>query len=456
MTVDSGSPQTTPLFPTSFRFGVATSDHQCEAHVDGADDIRDVWESVRGETRRGSATDFWNRYAEDVELAANLGCKIFRISISWARLEPRAEEWSAEVLAHYRAVLTAIRDAGMQSIVTLLHNAWPLHVQESGNGAGLLDEGFPDRFARYARYVAEGLGDVIDYYITLNEPNQLTYGFVKPWWARSYAMPPGLDRFASTSDQMRALSRLVPNLFLANSRARAAIRDVRPTAQVGSNPFLLGLPGWLQQIIDKNATRINTQDQLEGQGRRVTERPFLDSGKVDAAIAQLTMTSERMNKVLFSESYFDAKLAALRRHDETQPAAPPTDRRVGVTGTTTAQEAAQRFFPTAEIETFAELSAAVAALKAASIDAVFGDDVMLQAYATDGLSSTVLSDQTQPFGVAVGLGKRTLLNAIDLAIRLFKRPDESGSSPWARAVRSALPHMPVSEPPVTGRRATVA
>ena len=50
------------------RFGVATADHQCEAY-DGRDDIRDVWERVRGLVGRGKATDFWNRYREDVALA---------------------------------------------------------------------------------------------------------------------------------------------------------------------------------------------------------------------------------------------------------------------------------------------------------------------------------------------------------------------------------------------------
>ena len=57
----------------TLRFGVATADHQCEAY-DGHDDIRDVWERVRGLVARGKATDFWNRYGEDVELARGLGC----------------------------------------------------------------------------------------------------------------------------------------------------------------------------------------------------------------------------------------------------------------------------------------------------------------------------------------------------------------------------------------------
>ncbi|MGH7716273.1 MAG: family 1 glycosylhydrolase, partial [Vulcanimicrobiaceae bacterium] len=138
-----------PPFPADFRFGVATADHQCEAYT-GQDDIRDAWERVRGLTARGKATDFWNRYKEDVDLARGLGCRAFRFSLSWARVEPEPGTWDDATFAHYRDVLQYMRDAGMVTIVTLHHNTWPLHVQAAGNGAGLLDPGFPGRLAAYA------------------------------------------------------------------------------------------------------------------------------------------------------------------------------------------------------------------------------------------------------------------------------------------------------------------
>ena len=66
--------------PKSFSFGVATADHQCEAYIDDMQDIQDVWERERKLTLRQSATDFWNRYREDIDLAKGMGCKMFRIS----------------------------------------------------------------------------------------------------------------------------------------------------------------------------------------------------------------------------------------------------------------------------------------------------------------------------------------------------------------------------------------
>jgi hypothetical protein len=69
-----------PPFPDNFLFGVACADHQCEA-FDPAypPDVWDWWEQ-RGEVPqpRGKAIDFWNRFEEYVDLAAELGCKAFR------------------------------------------------------------------------------------------------------------------------------------------------------------------------------------------------------------------------------------------------------------------------------------------------------------------------------------------------------------------------------------------
>ena len=99
-------------------FGVGTADHQCEAFDDRYPDSRDRWEQNAGQTPRGRATDFWNRYQEDVALAAGLGCTMFRFSVSWARVEPQPGDFNAEALAHYGAVVAAIRAAGMEPMVT--------------------------------------------------------------------------------------------------------------------------------------------------------------------------------------------------------------------------------------------------------------------------------------------------------------------------------------------------
>ncbi len=285
-----------------FRFGVATADHQCEAY-NGHDDIRDVWARVRGITARGRATDFWNRYREDADLAKGLGCRIFRISLSWARLEPEAGTWDDDAFAHYRELLEYLRAAGMQTLVTLHHNTWPVHVQAAGDGAGMLDADFPAKFAEYASQVARRLGDLIDYCVTINEPNQLLYGFVKAFWMPAYSMPPGLEPYATAEEQMDAVLKLVPNLFRAHAFARDAIKAVHPDLPVGSNPNIFGIPRWLRTFADWSATHVKSPGQMRQQAERLSQWRVLERGKVDVSIAQVSVTQERGKHVLFSEPY---------------------------------------------------------------------------------------------------------------------------------------------------------
>ncbi|HVR47313.1 MAG TPA: family 1 glycosylhydrolase [Candidatus Binatia bacterium] len=400
-----------------FKFGVATADHQCEAY-DGRDDIRDVWERVRGLVPRGKATDFWNRYREDVELAHGLGCTMFRLSLSWARLEPEPGAWSDEAFAHYRDVLQAIRDAGMSAVVTLVHNSWPLHVQAAGNGAGPLDPGFPDRVTAFATEVAQRLGDLIDYYVTLNEPNQLVYGWIKGFWMRAYAMPPGQPPYQSGDAQMDDVLTLIPNLFRAHAKARDAIRRIRPNARVGTNPLVLGLPQWLQRWIDRNATHLQSPQDAKRQAARIAQSDVDAGGRVDCSIAQITMTLQRGQHAFFSEPYYCAHLAALHAGSFALPADIQTWRgRVAVLADTLPASIVGGSFPAATVSYYDSMDDAVGALKRGEVDAVFDDDVSLRQYAVDALALTQLPGPPQYFAVAMALGSRTLLNIVDHAIR---------------------------------------
>ncbi len=399
----------------SLQFGVATADHQCESY-DGNDDIRDVWERVRGLVARGKATDFWNRYPEDVELARGLGCTMFRLSLSWARLEPQPGAWNDEAFAHYRAVLQAIRDAGMAPIVTLLHNTWPLHVQAAGNGAGLLDRGFPDRLAGFAGEAARRLGDLIGDYVTLNEPNQLVYGWIKGFWMRAYAMPPGQPPYASGDAQMDDVLTVIPNLFRAHAKAREAIHRIRPDARVGTNPLVLGLPQWLQRWIDRNATHLQSPEAAKRQAARIEQAAFVEGGRVDCTIAQVTMTSERAQHAFFSEPYYCAHLAVL--HHGALPADMQAWRGcIAVVADTLPATLVGGWFPAATIRYVDAMDDAVDALGRREVDAVFDDDVTLRRYAGGTLALTPLAGSEQYFAVAMALGSRSLLNVIDRAIR---------------------------------------
>ena len=219
-------------------FGVANSDHQAEAFDAGwPPDIRDGWEL---DQPRRNATRFWEDYKVDIENAASLGCKLFRFSVSWARIQPLNEhDTSRDALSHYSDVVAAIKSKGMEPLVTLLHLVWPVWLQETGKKpfSGLLSPEFPNLLAEYAELVAKTLRTV-RYWCTINEPTSLILGYIFPseWHV---GFPPGLP---NDLDAIDALEVLIPNLFLAHTKALKAIKAIVPDARVGANPAVLGLP----------------------------------------------------------------------------------------------------------------------------------------------------------------------------------------------------------------------
>jgi beta-glucosidase/6-phospho-beta-glucosidase/beta-galactosidase/ABC-type amino acid transport substrate-binding protein len=443
-------------FPPSpaFRFGVATADHQCEAYVEAWDDVRDVFDREGDLQQRGRATEFWTRYAEDARLAQGLGCTAFRISLAWARLEPVAGVFDDAVFAHYAELLATLHSLGLAPVVTLLHNTWPKHVEQAG---GMLDPGFPQRFERYAREVAVRLGERIASYVTINEPNMLVFGYIKPWWQRSYAAPPGLAHGATTGDQIGRVATLIPRLFEAHALAYAAIHEERPGAQVGANPLLFGFPRWLQRFLDRNATRLGRPSDMMRQGRRFTERRMLESGDADVTLAQLTYTRERSASALFTEAYYVASLALLARS-----APPPPDGFASWRGTiavargsTAVDEAALRF-PRAAVATYADVAAAAAALRTRAADLVLDDDVTLEGLAGTDLHVARIDGTAQPYAAAVAPGNRDLLGALDDAIRAFKTAGPRGATPWNDAMRANGVRGPDASPPATLRRGNAA
>lgn len=153
-------------WPDGFMWGTAASSTQCE----GAAPASDWWDWEREghAPLSGEGNGFSHRFADDFALYASLGLRHHRMSIEWARIEPDAGEHDDAMVAHYREVLGAARDAGVVPWVCLHHFTLPRWFAARG---GFLEEGCRSLWARHVEFVAETFGDLVGGWQPVNETN---------------------------------------------------------------------------------------------------------------------------------------------------------------------------------------------------------------------------------------------------------------------------------------------
>jgi beta-glucosidase len=257
-------------FPTGFLWGTATAAHQ----VEGANSNSDWWE---WELRKGSpcrepsgvAIDHYNRYESDIALLAGLGFNTYRFSVEWARIEPSEGSFDEAQLEHYRAMVTAVRRAGLTPMVTLYHFTLPLWVAAKG---GWLAESTPGLFERYVRRVVEALGDGVDWYCTINEPGVVAFG----GYAGALGFPPGTHGLANWRRATRGLVE-------GHRRALAAVKALRPSAHVGQTHSM-------QEWESNRGGR-----PLMEYARQMAEDVYLEASKEDDFAGVQTYTRARLD-----------------------------------------------------------------------------------------------------------------------------------------------------------------
>lgn len=165
--------------------GSATAPYQIEGGSLNTD--WNQWCQLVGKINDGSsgeiACDHWNRIEQDIALLKKMNQQVYRFGIEWARIQTSAGEFDDNALDRYRYEIELLRENGIKPLVTLHHFVNPLWVVEKG---GWVNEEIVDRFIRYVRYVVDALADLVDEWVTINEPFvYLVQGYFYAKW------PPG-------------------------------------------------------------------------------------------------------------------------------------------------------------------------------------------------------------------------------------------------------------------------
>ncbi|MFC1598077.1 glycoside hydrolase family 1 protein [Patescibacteria group bacterium] len=228
-------------FPNGFLWGASTSAHQ----VEGNNINNDWWEweqkkdHVKNGDKSGIATDHYNRFTEDFELAAGMNHNAHRFSIEWSRIEPQEGKWDMNEVKHYRQVLRELRKNKLKPMVTLFHFTLPVWVANKG---GWANAEIPKFFARYAEFIAKELGKQVDFWVTINEPAiYIGQAYVSVNW------PP---QEKSAWKAALAFKNLAKGHKLAYTAIHKQMKKQKRTAEVGISKNTLSIFSYRNKFFD--------------------------------------------------------------------------------------------------------------------------------------------------------------------------------------------------------------
>lgn len=239
------------VFPKDFKWGVAGSAFQMEGGMyEGGKclNIREVaWLDAkkRGNFQQGEmpqpdsnwlnpesptkfqddrspevSCDFYHKYPEDISLLGQLGVKMFRFSIAWARIIPTMDaEPNREGIAYYHKMIDCMVQQGIEPFFDLWHSDLPDWVLDNG---GIISDDFVSWFSRYAEVCFKEFGDRVKYWSTCNEPYLNAYA--------AYANGNGAPYMKDLALGFKAAHHMV----LAHFEAVRHLRRLWPDAKIGS------------------------------------------------------------------------------------------------------------------------------------------------------------------------------------------------------------------------------
>ncbi len=243
-------------FPEGFLWGAATAAHQVEGGNENnwsewekdnaerlAKEAGGKWEKWQQERFpemfrlenyiSGLACNHYNNYEKDFDLAKELGHNAHRFSIEWSRIEPEEGRFDEKEIEHYRKVLQALRERGIEPFVTLWHWTHPIWLEKKG---GPESAEFSIYFSRYVAKIAKSLGGEVNFWMTINEPTSVIFN---AYWRGHW--PPQKKSLISVLKVFNSLSQ-------AHNAAYDEIKKIFPDAQVGFGNIL----GYIEAVNPNN------------------------------------------------------------------------------------------------------------------------------------------------------------------------------------------------------------
>jgi beta-glucosidase len=161
--------------PEGFLWGVAAASYQVEGATSADGRGTSIWDTfsetpgavIHGHTGAVSV-DQYHRYPEDVRLMRDAGIGSYRFSIAWPRIQPDGSgAFNSKGFDYYKRLIDELHREGIGAAATLYHWDLPQALEDRG---GWPNRDTAHRFRDYAAACFGELGDIVDMWITLNDP----------------------------------------------------------------------------------------------------------------------------------------------------------------------------------------------------------------------------------------------------------------------------------------------
>jgi len=171
-----------------------------------------------------TATDFYHHYKEDIALMAEMGFKVFRMSIAWSRIFPHGDEKAPneDGLKFYDNVFDECKKYGIEPLVTILHYETPLYLANHYNG--WYSRKLIDFYYHFCEVIFERYQHKVKYWLTFNEINCIAIG--NPYMAGACRPVEGVSMNQLTYQAAH-------HQFVASAKAVKLAHEKYPQFQMG-------------------------------------------------------------------------------------------------------------------------------------------------------------------------------------------------------------------------------
>lgn len=166
-------------FGKDFAWGVSTAAYQIEGNSDAHSKGKSIWDVFvkrKGKIFQNhtgdTACDFYNRYAKDISLMADLNIPNYRFSIAWSRIFPDGAGYvNPGGIDFYDRVIDFCLELNITPWITLYHWDLPQKLQDKG---GWVNRNIVDWFSDFVSCCIRNFGDRVTNWIVINEPMVFT------------------------------------------------------------------------------------------------------------------------------------------------------------------------------------------------------------------------------------------------------------------------------------------